>query len=241
MTEHGFTVEGIEDACVEVVKANGLRTCYLRPLAFVGDGAMGLHAIHNKTRIAIIAWPWGSYLGEAGLRNGIHARISSFTRYQINASMVKAKISGQYVNSILAKREAMADGYDEALLLDTQGCVCEATGENIFVIRDGELTTPPKGSSILNGITRDTILNLAREHQIPIHEERLTRDQVYTADEVFLTGTAAEVTPVRMIDHRPIGSGSPGPITQKLQAHYFDIVKGSNDSHPEWLRLVPFE
>lgn len=233
-----FTQEGLEQACVDVVRANKLASCYLRPLAFVGDGAMGLHAIQNRTRVAVIAWPWGSYLGDKGIREGIHARISSFTRYQINASMVKAKIAGQYVNSILAKREAMADGYDEALLLDTQGCVCEATGENIFIMRDGELMTPPRGSSILNGITRDTILTFARRAGIPVTEQRLTRDQVYTADEVFLTGTAAELTPVRMVDRRPIGDGTPGPVTRVMQAKYFDVVKGSDDEYPQWLRYV---
>jgi branched-chain amino acid aminotransferase len=234
----GFSVEGLEGACAEVVRANALASCYLRPLAFVGDGAMGLHAIHNRTRVAVIAWPWGSYLGDKGIREGIHARVSSFTRYQINASMVKAKIAGQYVNSVLAKREAMADGYDEALLLDTQGCVCEATGENIFVVRDGELMTPPRGSSILTGITRDCILTFARHAGIPTTEQRITRDQVYTADEVFLTGTAAEVTPVRMVDRRPIGDGTPGPITRAMQAKYFDVVKGSDDTYPQWLRFV---
>jgi branched-chain amino acid aminotransferase len=233
-----FTPEGIEQACVDVVRENKLATCYLRPLAFVGDGAMGLHAISNPTRVAVIAWPWGSYLGEAGLTKGIHARISSFTRYQINASMVKAKISGQYVNSILAKREAMIDGYDEALLLDTQGCVCEATGENIFMIRDGELLTPPRGSSILNGITRDCIMTFAHRAGVPVTEQRLTRDQLYTADEVFLTGTAAELTPVRMIDHRPIGDGTPGPITKSLQAKYFGVVKGDDTEYMDWLRFV---
>lgn len=235
-----YTLEQVEQACHETVRANGLRACYLRPVAFVGDGTMGLGAMDNRTRVAIVAWPWGSYLGDEGLKRGIRATVSSYTRHHVNASMVKAKMSGQYVNSVLAKREAMANGYDEALLLDAQGYVCEASGENVFAVINGVVVTPPKGASILNGITRQSILTIAREHGLPVSEERLTRDELYIADEIFLTGTAAEVTPVRELDRRPIGQGSAGPITMQLQETFFDIVRGSDNAHQDWLSFVEF-
>jgi len=232
-----FTPEQIVDACVEMVRVNNQKSCYIRPLAFVGDGAMGLYA-KNPTRMTVVVWPWGTYLGEDGLNKGIRAKVSSFTKLHVNANMVKAKLGGQYVNAILAKREVVRDGYDEALLLDAEGYVTEASGENLFVVRDGILRTPPEGGALLSGITRESVLTLARDLGIPVREERLTRDSVYIADEIFLTGTAAEVTPVREVDNRTIGSGRPGPITQQLQAAYFDIVKGSDTRYERWLHWV---
>lgn len=233
-----FTREQVAEACVETLRRNGLDSGYLRPLAFVGDGAMGIYA-DNPTRVAVVAWRWGSYLGQEALDRGIRAKISSFARHHVNVSLAKAKLVGQYTNSILAKREAKLGGYDEAILLDPQGYVSEGTGENLFVVRKGTLITPPLSSSILAGITRDTVMTLAREEGIPVAEERLTRDQLWLADECFLTGTAAEVTPVRECDHRTIGDGRRGPITTRLQARYFDVVRGRDDSHPEWLTFYP--
>ena len=230
--------EEIVEVCAEVVRKNKLKSCYIRPLVFLGDGAMGLYAQTNPTRFSICAWPWGAYLGDEGLNKGIRAKVSSYNRLHVNANMVKAKITGQYVNSILAKREAVAMGYDEALLLDTEGYLSEASGENIFVVRDGILYTPATGSSLLNGITRDTVLTLARERDIPIVQQRLTRDEVYISDELFLTGTAAEITPVRELDNRPIGKGEPGPITKTIQEAYFDVLTGSDEGHLEWLHFV---
>jgi len=235
-----FGEEELVEACVSLVRVNGLRSCYIRPLAFLGDGAMGLYATSNPVRVVIVAWPWGAYLGDKGLRDGIRAKVSSFTRHHVNTSMVKAKIGGQYVNSILAKREVVKAGYDEALLLDTNGYVCEASGENIFAVKNGVLFTPSTGSSLLNGLTRDTILRLAADFGISVQQQRFTRDELYIADEVFLTGTAAEITPVREIDDRQIGSGSRGPLTQRFQEAYFDIVKGSDTRHEEWLHWVDF-
>ncbi len=229
-----FSREELCAACVTVLQHNRLEAGYLRPLAFVGDGAMGIYA-DNPTRVAVVAWRWGSYLGKEALENGIRAKISSFARHHVNVSLAKGKLVGQYTNSILAKREAKLGGYDEAILLDTQGYVSEGTGENIFVVRKGALVTPPLSSSILAGITRDTIMTLAREEGIPVLEERITRDQLWLADECFFTGTAAEVTPVRECDHRAIGDGRPGPITKRLQERYFDVVRGRDTSHPEWL------
>lgn len=222
------------DACAELLRRNSMDEAYLRPIVFVGDGDMGIYVPRNPVRSAIIAWRWGTYLGPDALAAGIRAKISSWQRHHINVSLAKGKIMGQYTNSVLAKREAKLGGYDEALLLDTQGYVSEGTGENIFVVQRGVLTTPPLAGSILAGITRDTILTLAREEGIPVVEERLTRDQLYLADEVFLTGTAAEVTPVREVDDRTIGTGRMGDITRRLQKRYFDVVKGQDGSHPEW-------
>ncbi|MBA2662913.1 MAG: branched-chain amino acid transaminase [Bradymonadaceae bacterium] len=228
----------LENACAETVRANGFQSCYIRPVVFLGHGEMGLGALSNKVRVAIIAWAWDSYLGEEGIRDGIRAKVSSFNRHSVNSSMVKGKINGQYVNSILAKREVMAMGYKEAIMLDGEGYVSEASGENIFVVKDGEIYTTPQGSSILSGITRHTILTLARERGYSITEQRFTRDVMYVADEVFMTGTAAELTPVREVDNRTIGTGKPGPITTELQTAYFDQVKGSAMDHLEWLTFV---
>lgn len=228
----------IEQACIDTVNANAFEDCYIRPVVFLGDGQMGLAATGNKVRVGVICWKWGTYLGDEGLTKGIRAKVSSFARNHVNAAMVKGKINGQYVNSILAKREVMADGYDEAIMLDTEGYISEASGENVFIVRDGTIFTTPIGSSILGGITRDTVLSLARARGHEIVEQRFTRDMIYTADELFMTGTAAEVTPVREVDNRTIGTGEPGPVTRQLQEAYFDLVKGSADDPNEWLRYV---
>ncbi len=224
-------------ACLETVRVNGLKACYLRPLAFLGDGAMGLGAV-NPTRLAIVVWHWGAYLGEDGLANGIRAKVSSFQRPGINMLMSKGKVVGHYVNSILAKREAQAGGYQEAILLDAEGHVSEASGENVWMVRDGVVVTPGFGSSILGGITRDTVLHLLREMKIPVEERAITRDELYTADEVFLCGTAAEVTPVREVDDRKVGTGKRGAITEKIQSRYFEVVRGVRPTKPEWLSYV---
>jgi len=233
-----FTREQVMAACVETLRVNGMTDGYIRPIVFIGEGAMGIYAPANPVRTSIIAWKWGAYLGEEALKNGIRTKISSFARLHVNSSLAKAKMTGQYVNSILAKREAKFAGYDEAILLDTNGYVCEGSGENIFVVRKGVVHTPDLSCSILEGITRDSIITVARELGIPVVEDRLTRDQLWLADEVFFTGTAAEVTPVREVDNRTIGDGTVGPLTRKIQARFFEIVRGSDTSHPEWLTRV---
>ncbi len=230
--------EDVELACVEILRKNGMEDGYLRPLVWVGDGAMGVYAPDNPIMTSVIAWKWGAYLGAEALERGIRARISSWARHHVSVSLAKGKIVGQYTNSVLAKRDAKAAGFDEAILMDVNGYVSEGSGENLFIVRDGKLVTPPLYASILAGITRDTILNLAREEGIPVSEEMITRDQLYLADEAFFTGTAAEVTPIREVDFRPIGAGTRGPITTRLQARYFDVVKGADASHPEWLTRV---
>ncbi len=227
----------VAEAIVETVRANRLEACYIRPIVYVGYGAMGLYPGDNPIRLAIAAWRWGTYLGEEALVNGIRAKVSSFTRHHVNIAMTRAKVSGYYVNSILAKQEVKADGYDEAILLDPEGYVAEGTGENVFLVRKGQLKTTPL-TSILEGITRNSVLQLARERNIPVVEERFTRDAMYVADEVFLTGTAAEITPVREIDGRRIGSGTPGPVTKDLQKAFFQIVRGEDPTHAAWLTRV---
>jgi len=229
-----FSKKQIADAICETVRSNKLEECYIRPIVFVGDGDMGLYTPDNPIRVAIAAWPWGAYLGEDGLKNGIRARISSFTRHHVNVSMTRAKVSGYYVNSIMAKREVKACGYDEAILLDPEGYVSEGTGENIFMVRRGVLKTTPL-TSILEGITRNSMMELARERGIAVVEERFTRDELYIAEEVFMTGTAAELTPIREVDDRQVGSGKPGPITKDLQAAFFDIVRGKDRQHASWI------
>lgn len=233
-----YSQEELEQACLETIRVNGEKDCYIRPVVFLGHGEMGLSATSNKVRVAIITWPWGAYLGDEGLSHGIRAKVASFNRHHVNASMVKGKINGQYVNSILAKREVMTAGYDEAIMLDTEGYISEASGENIFIVRNGRIYTTPLGSSILGGITRHTVLTLARERGFDLEEQRYTRDFLYVAEELFMTGTAAEVTPVREVDDRPIGTGRLGPVTKELQKAYFDTVKGEIDDHPEWLTIV---
>jgi branched-chain amino acid aminotransferase len=227
----------VAEAIVETVRVNKLDACYIRPLVYIGYGAMGVYPGDNPIKLAIAAWKWGTYLGDDALANGIRARVSSFTRHHVNVSMTRGKISGYYVNSILAKREAKADGYDEAILLDPEGYVSEGTGENIFIIRNGRIKTTPL-TSILEGITRNSVMDLAREQGIPVMEERFTRDEMYIADEVFVTGTAAELTPVREIDNRRVGTGKPGPITLALQKRFFAIVRGEDATHESWLTRV---
>jgi len=233
-----FTREQIATACLDTLRANGMAEGYLRPMIFVGEGAMGIYAPNNPVRATVICWKWGAYLGEDALKKGIRAKISSYARHHINIGLAKAKMMGQYTNSVLAKREAKLGGYDEAILLDSQGYVSEGSGENIFMVKKGVLHTPDLSSSILEGITRDTIIQIAREEGIAVHECRITRDQLWLADEVFLTGTAAEVTPIREVDDRAIGDGVVGPITRRLQERFFDVVRGSDTSHPEWLTRV---
>jgi len=224
------------EACRETVRANRLKECYLRPIAFMGDGEMGLSA-RPRTRVAVAAWPWGAYLGDEGIRNGIRLKTSSFARFHPNTMLTKAKAVGHYVNSILAAREARELGFDEALLLDVDGYVSEASGENIFVVQDGVVKTTPL-PTVLAGITRDTVLRFCVEDGIPTAETRFTRDEVYLADEAFFTGTAAEVTPIRELDGRRIGDGRPGPITQRLQQRFFDVVHGRDPRHEAWLAWV---
>jgi branched-chain amino acid aminotransferase len=225
LMEIPFAQKEIEEASLETLRQNHLEDGYIRPLAFIGEGSMGLNPGSNPIRVAVIAWPWGKYLGEEGMERGIRAKISTFSRHYLNAKMTKGKTCGDYVNSILAKREALLDGYDEAIMLDVQGLVSEASGENVFVVRDGVLQTPPL-YSVLDGITRATVCELARRRDIRVEERLITRDDLYVADEIFLTGTAAEVTPIREIDHRVIGSGNRGPVTKMLQDAYFDVVAG---------------
>jgi branched-chain amino acid aminotransferase len=233
-----FSRDEVMKACVETLRVNEMAEGYLRPLVFMGDGDMGIYAPNNPARTSVVAWKWGAYLGEEALKSGIRTKVSSFARHHVNISLAKGKLSGQYANSVLAKREAKFGGYDEAIMLDASGYVSEGTGENIFLVRKGVLITPDLSCSILEGITRDTVLQIAREEKLEIDERRITRDQLWTADEIFFTGTAAEVTPVREVDNRPVGAGVVGPITKRLQARYFDIVKGSDNSHPEWLTRV---
>jgi branched-chain amino acid aminotransferase len=233
-----YTREQVSRVCGEVLRVNGMSEGYLRPMVYVGEGAMGIFAPNNPIRTAVIAWKWGAYLGEEALKNGIRAKISSFARHHINVSLAKAKMTGQYTNSVLAKREAKLGGYDEAILLDSNGFVSEGSGENIFVVRKGVLHTPDLSCSILEGITRDTVITLARELGMTVVEDRLTRDQLWLADEVFFTGTAAEVTPVREIDNRTVGDGTVGPLTKRIQQRFFEVVRGSDTSHPEWLTKV---
>ena len=238
MIEPRFTKEQVAEACVTLMRENRMDEAYLRPVVWVGDGAMGVYAPDNPIRTMVVAWRWGAYLGDKAIAEGIRAKLSSWCRHHIHVSLAKGKIMGQYTNSIMAKREAKLAGYDEAILMDVNGYVSEGSGENIFLVKKGKLTTPPLSASILAGITRDTVIALAREEGIPVAEEMVTRDQLYLADEVFFTGTAAEVTPIREVDNRKIGEGVAGPITRRLQQRYFDAVKGEDTSHPEWLTRV---
>jgi branched-chain amino acid aminotransferase len=229
-----YSKKEILEACKETLRVNKLKEGYIRPIVFIGEGVMGVHPGDNPIRVAIITWSWGAYLGEGALEKGIRVKVSSYTRHHVNVMMTKAKICGNYVNSVLAKREVTKMGYDEALMLDTEGYVSEASGENIFMIKNGILKTTPL-TSILSGITRDSVIQIAKAKKIPLLEERFTRDELYTAQEAFFTGTAAELTPIREVDNRTIGNGNPGPITKDLQATFFDIVKGKNPDYREWL------
>ncbi len=233
-----FAKEELEKACLETIRVNRLKECYVRPIAFVGDGEMGVPAaLSNPVRVAIAAWPWGAYLGDEGLKNGIRVATSSFARFHVNTLMTKAKAVGHYVNSVLAACEARSAGFDEALMLDTDGFVSEASGENVFIARRGTVKTTPL-TSILEGITRGSVMQLMRESGIPVVEDRFTRDEIYIADEAFLTGTAAEVTPIRELDRRAIGSGKPGPITKLVQEKFFAILRGEDPRHEAWLTYV---
>lgn len=232
------TREQVVQACLETVRVNKLEECYLRPLAFVGAGAMGLGATENRTILTVVAWKWGAYLGDEGIKQGIRAKVSSFARPGINSVMAKGKVVGHYVNSILAKREVMAAGYQEAIMLDGQGYVSEASGENIFVVKKGQIYTPPMGSAILGGITRDSVITLCGELGLKVTERTITRDELYTADEIFMCGTAAEITPVRELDDRRIGQGARGPITERVQKRYFEVVRGEGKPYPHWLARV---
>ncbi len=236
--ESPFTREQLVEACLEVVRANKLSSCYLRPLIYLGYGAMGLGSLESPVRTMVACYEWGAYLGEEGLKKGIRCMISSITRPNANSAMNKGKICGQYVGSVLAKRAAAKSGFEEALMLDPQGYVAEGTGENIFVVKNGVVRTPPTSAAILAGITRDTAITLLGEQGIEVRQEQIARDELYIADEVFLTGTAAEITPVREIDHRRIGRGESGPITRRVQESFFSVVKGSDTKHDRWLTYV---
>jgi len=232
-----FSKEEITQAQLDAVRDNNLDSAYLRPMCFYGSEGMGLRADNLKTHTIVAAWEWGSYLGEDNMTNGIRIKTSSFTRHHVNISMCKAKANGHYINSMLALQEAITDGYDEALLLDVEGFVAEGSGENIFIVSDGVIYTPDL-TSALNGITRNTIMSLANDLGYAVVEKRITRDEIYIADEAFFSGTAAEVTPIRELDNRPIGTGTRGPITEKLQSLYFDIVQGKVDKYKDWLTYV---
>ncbi|MBM3336290.1 MAG: branched-chain amino acid transaminase [Betaproteobacteria bacterium] len=232
-----YDMETLMAAQRDVVRANQLESCYIRPLAWIGSEKMGVSARGNTIHVSVAAWPWGAYLGEEGLAKGIRVKTSSFTRHHVNVSMVRAKASGYYINSILANQEVTAEGYDEALLLDTEGYVSEGAGENVFIVKAGKIYTPDL-ASCLDGITRDSVLTMARDLGIEVIEKRITRDEIYCADEAFFTGTAAEVTPIRELDNRTIGAGSRGPVTEKLQSLFFDVVGGKSAKYKHWLTPV---
>lgn len=237
MMDIPYSKQVLMDAQLEVVRANKLESCYLRPIAFYGSEKMGISTRDSRVHVAIAAWPWGAYLGEEGLEKGIRVKTSSFARHHVNVTMPRAKVASTYANSILANLEVTREGYDEALLLDTQGFVAEGAGENLFVIKDGKIYEPEIASA-LTGITRDSVIRVAAEFGLEVQSKRLTRDDIYIADEAFFTGTAAEVTPIRELDNRIIGEGRRGPITEKLQARFFDIVNGRAPEYEHWLAFV---
>jgi branched-chain amino acid aminotransferase len=237
LMEIPYSRSDLAEACLETLRVNRMPEGYLRPIAFMGDGAMGLGAV-NPIRVAIACWPWAAYLGEDGLKKGIRAKVSSLARLPSNSNMVKGKITGQYVNSILAKREAVLAGYDEAILLDSQGLVAEGSGENIFLVKKGRVFTPPLTSPILAGVTRDSTIQLARDKGIEVVEQTFTRDTLYTADEAFFSGTAAELTPIREVDDRKVGGGNPGPMTRGLQDTFFQATRGEIPKYREWLSYL---
>jgi branched-chain amino acid aminotransferase len=232
-----YTFDTIVQAHKDVVRANALESCYLRPIAWIGSEKLGVSPRGNTVHVAVAAWSWGAYLGEEGLSKGIRVKTSSYSRHHVNVSLVRAKASGYYINSILANQEVTANGYDEALLLDTEGYVSEGAGENVFIVRNGILYTPDL-ASCLDGITRDSVITLARDLGIEVREKRITRDEMYCADEAFFTGTAAEVTPIRELDDRPIGEGRRGPVTEKLQSLFFDVVGGRDPRYAHWLSVL---
>jgi len=232
-----WNAEQVNAAQLDVLRANKLKEAYLRPMVFYGAEGMGLRADNLKTHLIVAAWTWGAYLGADNMERGIRVKTSSFTRHHVNAAMCRAKANGQYINSMMALNEVLRDGYDEAIMLDTQGFIAEGSAENIFLVINGELHTPDI-TACLDGITRRTVVQLAQDFGIPVRERRITRDEVYIADEAFFTGTAAEVTPIREVDNRAIGKGTRGPITQKLQAAYWALVKGESNTYPQWLSPV---
>lgn len=232
-----FTMEEINQAHIEVVKANKLASCYFRPMAFYGSNKLGVAPDQNDVQVIVAAWPWGAYLGEEGMQKGIRVQISSFTRHHPNITMIKAKANGNYMNSIMANTEATRNGYDEAIMLDSNGFVAEGSGENIFIVNDGKLYTPALDAA-LDGITRRTVMAIAADMNLTVTEKHITRDEVYCADEVFFTGTAAEVTPIREVDGRVIGCGSRGTLTTEIQQRYFDIVHGKNTKYESWLTYI---
>ncbi len=233
-----FTAEQLNQAQIDVVKANKLESCYLRPLVWIGDKKLGVSPKGITIHAMVAAWAWGAYLGEEGLKRGIRVKTSSYTRHHVNITMTQAKAVSNYSNSILANMEATDDGYDEALLLDSAGFVSEGAGENIFVVKNGVIYTPDLSAGALNGITRNTVFHIAKDLGLEIVQKRITRDEVYIADEAFFTGTAAEVTPIRELDRIEIGAGSRGPITEKIQNAFFDIVNGRNPQYAHWLTKV---
>ncbi|MCC6853472.1 MAG: branched-chain amino acid transaminase [Rubrivivax sp.] len=233
-----YTPQQVMDAQCEVVRANRLDSCYLRPLAWIGDEKLGVSPRGNRIHLMIAAWSWGAYLGEEGMKRGIRVKTSSYTRHHVNITMTQAKAVSNYTNSILANMEATDEGYDEAMLLDASGFVSEGAGENLFVVKEGRVCTPDLSAGALNGITRNTVFAICRDLGIPLVEKRITRDEVYIADEAFFTGTAAEVTPIRELDRIEIGAGSRGPVTEKIQSAFFDIVNGRNAKYAEWLTAV---
>lgn len=233
-----FTKEQVSEAQRDVVRANKLESCYLRPLVWIGSQKLGVSPRGNTIHVMVAAWPWGAYLGEEGMQRGIRVKTSSYTRHHVNITMTQAKAVSNYSNSILANMEALDDGYDEALLLDSAGFVAEGAGENVFLVKDGVIYTPDLSAGALNGITRNTIFHIAKDLGLDIVQKRITRDEVYIADEAFFTGTAAEVTPIRELDRVEIGIGRRGPITEKLQSAFFDIVNGRNPKYAHWLTKV---
>jgi branched-chain amino acid aminotransferase len=232
-----FTQEELMEATVRLIHTNELEECYIRPTVYLGYGTMGVSNRGAPVNVGIAVWPWGAYLGEDGLKKGIRVKISSFTRHHVNVMMTKAKVSGNYANAQLAKMEALNHGYDEALMLDTNGYVAEGSGENVFMVRGGLLKTTPL-TSVLGGITRDSVIELARDNGVEVVEQLFTRDELYCADEAFLTGTAAELTPIREVDGHIIGAGEPGPVTTVLQKAFFDVVQGNNPNYKKWLYYV---
>lgn len=237
LMEIPYSKEEIKDAIIKTVRVNKIKECYIRPLVYIGFGAMGLYPNENPINTAIAVWSWGAYLGDKGLKEGIRVKTSSFIRNHVNANMTRGKVCGYYINSQLAKKEAISCGFDEALLLDTEGYVSEGSGENIFIVRNGILKTTPL-TSILEGITRNSIIEMANNEGIKVIEQRFTRDEVYISDEAFFTGTAAEVTPIREVDGRSIGNGKPGKITKRLQSIFFDSIRGKNKKYKAWLTKV---
>jgi branched-chain amino acid aminotransferase len=235
-SEFPYSIDNLCQATFETIQANGFKGCYIRPLIYF-DGPLGLDLDTSVVKIGIAAWEWGTYLGDKALESGVHMMVSSFTRHHINASMTKAKISGNYVNSVLAKTLALRSGYDEAIMLDPNGYVSECSGENLFIVNDQDIETPPR-ATILEGITRNSLITIAKDSGYNIIENLISRDQLYIADELFVCGTAAEVTPIRAVDHRTIGLGKPGPITKTVQQVFFDTVNGNGKRSEEWLEYI---